>query len=110
MVNKIRKLIRKKNRIHNKVKRLNKPVDWNKCRKIRNYDTSLVRKSRDAYQDKLVSRLSDDHPSTRTWWKICNHISGLKPSHYGIPALLKNNNLIFIDLDKANKFNNFFAM
>jgi hypothetical protein len=29
---------------------------------------------------------------------------------YGIPPLLKNNNLIFNDLDKANEFNNFFAM
>jgi hypothetical protein len=48
-----------------------------------------------------VSRLSDDHPSTITWWKTCNQISGLKPSHYGIPPLLKNNNLIFNDLDKA---------
>jgi hypothetical protein len=27
-----------------------------------------------------------------------------------IPPLLKNNNLIFNDLDKANEFNNFFAM
>jgi hypothetical protein len=42
-------LIRKKNRIHNKAKRLNKPADWNKFRKIRNDDTSLVRKARDAY-------------------------------------------------------------
>ena len=110
LTNEIRKLIRKKNRIHNKAKRLNKPADWNTFRKIRNDVTSLVRKSRDAYQDKLVSRLSDDHPSTRTWWKTCNQISGLKPSHYGIPPLLKNNNLIFNDLDKANEFNNFFAM
>jgi hypothetical protein len=110
LTNEIRKLIRKKNRIHNKAKRLNKPADWNKFRKIRNDVTSLVRKARDAYQDKLVSRLSDDHPSTRTWWKTCNQISGLKPSHYGIPPLLKNNNLIFNDLDKANEFNNFFPM
>ena len=110
LTNEIRKLIRKKNRIHNKAKRLNKPADWNKFRKIRNDVTSLVRKARDAYQDKLVSKLSGDHPSTRTWWKTCNQISGLKPSHYGIPTLLKNNNLIFNDLDKANEFNNFCAM
>jgi hypothetical protein len=70
-------------------KLLNKPADWNTFRKIRNDVTSLVRKSRDAYQHKLVSRLSDDHPSTRTWWKTCNQISGLKPSHYGIPPLLR---------------------
>ena len=101
LTNEIRKLIRKKNRIHNKAKRLNKPADWNKFRKIRNDVTSLVRKARDAYQDKLVSKLSGDHPSTRTWWKTCNQISGLKPSHYGIPTLLKNNNFIFNELDKG---------
>jgi hypothetical protein len=95
LTNEIRKLIRKKNRIHNKAKRLNKPADWNKFRKIRNDVTSLVRKARDVYQDKPVSRLSDDHPST------CNQISGLKPSHYGIPPLLKNNNFIFNELDKG---------
>ena len=58
----------------------------------------------------LYLRLSDDHPSTRTWWKTCNQMYGLKPSHYGTPPLLKNNNLIFNDLDKVNEFNNFFAM
>jgi hypothetical protein len=56
-------------RLNNKAKRLNKPADWNTFRKIRSDVTSLVRKTRDAYQDKLVSRLSDDHPSTITWWK-----------------------------------------
>ena len=65
VTNEIRKLIRKKNRIHNKSKRLNKPADRNTFRKIRNDVTSLVRKVRDAYQEKLVSRLSDDHPSTK---------------------------------------------
>jgi hypothetical protein len=35
--------------------RLYKPADWNKFRKIRNDVTSLVRKARDAYQDKLVN-------------------------------------------------------
>jgi hypothetical protein len=32
------------------------------------------------------------------------------PGTHRIPPLLKNNNLIFNDLDKANEFNNFFAM
>jgi hypothetical protein len=39
-----------------------------------------------------------------------NRSTQRKPSHYGIPPLLKNNNLIFNDLDKANEFNNVFAM
>jgi hypothetical protein len=47
LTDEIRKLIRKKNRIHNKVKRLNKPVDWNTFRNIRNDVTSPVRKARD---------------------------------------------------------------
>ena len=89
LTNEIRKLIRKKNRIYNKAKRLNKPADWNKFRKIRNDVTSLVRKARDAYQDKLVSRLSDDHPSTITWWKICNQISGLNHHTMAYPAIEK---------------------
>jgi hypothetical protein len=45
LTNEIRKLIRKKNIIHNKAKRLNKPADWNTFRKIRNDVTSLVRKA-----------------------------------------------------------------
>jgi hypothetical protein len=39
-----------------------------------------------------------------------NRSTQRKPSHYGIPPLLKNNNWILNDLDKANEFNNVFAM
>ena len=48
--------------------------------------------------------------SSRTWWKACNQISGIKPSHSGIPPLLDDNNLIFDDLSKANLLNDFFAL
>ena len=110
LTNDIRKLIRKKNRVHDKAKRLNKQTDWNKFRKIRNKVTSVVREARNTYQINLVSKLTSVDPSVSAWWKTCNQISGMKPSHSGIPPLLKNDNLIFDDLEKADELNNYFAM
>ncbi|XP_071177472.1 uncharacterized protein [Mytilus edulis] len=108
--NDLRKLIRKKNRLHSKAKRFNRPADWNKFRQNRNKVTTSIRQAREQYQNNLIQKLSNSNLSARTWWKTCNQISGIKPTHSGIPPLLKNDNLIFNDIDKANEFNNFFAM
>ncbi|VDI33342.1 Hypothetical predicted protein [Mytilus galloprovincialis] len=108
--NDLRKLIRKKNRLHSKAKRFNRSADWNKFRQIRNKVTTSIRQAREPYQKNLIQKLSNSNLSARTWWKTCNQISGIKPTHSGIPPLLKDDNLIFNDIDKANEFNNFFAM
>ena len=41
------------------------------------------------------------NPHSKTWWKICKHISGLKSSYSTIPPLLKDNVLIFDDIEKS---------
>ncbi len=105
----LKHIIQQKNRIYRKAKRTNRPRDWAKFRKLRNKVTSKTRYARKDYDDNLLNKLSNAPPSSKTWWKICKHISGLKSSFTTIPPLLHDNELIFDDIDKANAFNDFFV-
>ncbi|CAC5395380.1 unnamed protein product [Mytilus coruscus] len=109
MNNIVRRLIRKKNRIHRKAKRYNNASTWTKFRRIRNDVTSLIRKTKDDFNDNLVSKLSNSNSTGRDWWNTVKQLTSIKSCRPGIPPLVKNDCLIFDDTEKANEFNNFFA-
>jgi hypothetical protein len=69
----IRKLIRKKNRIHRKARRSNSPSDWNKFRRIRNDVANLVRKSKE-HKNNLIKKLINENSSGSNWWKTSHYI------------------------------------
>lgn len=98
----IRKLIRKKNRIHRKARRSNSPSDWNKFRRIRNDVTNLVRKSKEEHKNNLIKKLINENSSGSNWWKTVKQLTGIKSRDHGIPPLVKNDNLIFDDIEKSN--------
>ena len=50
----IRTMIRQTHIIHRKAKHFNNPMHWNKLRKIRNEATSLVRDTKDKYNNVLL--------------------------------------------------------
>lgn len=62
----IRKLIRKKNRIHRKAMHSNSPSDWNKFRRIRNNVTNLVRKSKEEHTNDLIKKIINESSSGST--------------------------------------------
>ncbi|CAC5381576.1 unnamed protein product [Mytilus coruscus] len=107
--NDIKKIIRKKNRIHRKAKKFNKQSDWNKFKKIRNKATGLVRKSKEDYNNNRINKIMNGNPSSTNWWKTVKQFSGIKPSDNGIPPIERNGTLIFDDIEKANEFNSYFA-
>ena len=71
--------------------------------------TSIIRKSRDDYNNDLIKKLVNESSSSYSWWKIAKQLTGIKGDQSNIPPLLVNDNLIFDDIDKANEFNSFFA-
>ncbi|VDI64806.1 Hypothetical predicted protein [Mytilus galloprovincialis] len=105
LTNDVKKKIRKKNRIHRKAKKYNNPSDWSKFKKIRNEVTSLIRKSKEEYNNNLIKKIMNSSPSTTNWWKTVKQISGLKANDASVPPLMVNNNLIFDEIEKANEFN-----
>jgi hypothetical protein len=96
----IRKLIRKKNRIYRKARRSNSPSGWNKFRRIRNDVTKLVRKSKEEHKHNLIKKLINENSSCSNWWKTVKQLTGIKSRDHGIPPLVKNDNLIFDDIEK----------
>ena len=60
------------------------------------------------YEQKLVSKLSQDHSDVKTFWKLSKNILGCK-SDRSIPPLYENGQIIPDDLSKAALFNNYFA-
>ena len=76
----IRKMIRKKNRIHRKAQHFDNPMDWIKFRKIRNEvaSLSLVRNDKDNYNNDLIQKIVNMNSSCKNWWNIVKQISVIK--------------------------------
>ena len=103
----IRKMIRKKNRIHRKAQHFDNPMDWIKFRRIRNEvaSLSLVRNAKDNYNNDLIQKIVNMNSSCKNWWNIVKQISVIKGSDMSIPLIIHNDNLISDDTEKANLFN-----
>ena len=106
---KIRKMIRQKNRIHRKAKHFNNPMHWNKYRKIRNEVTSLVRNTKDKYNNDLIKKNYKHEFFLQKLVEHSKQISGIKGSDMSIPPILHNDNLIFDDIERASLFNIYFS-
>ena len=110
MHNEIRKQIRKRRRIHRLAKRMNTPEQWHIHRIQRNKVTSLIRKSKEQYYNKLAGNLNSDHTkSTKSWWNLCKFLYTGKTNNHGIPPLINGDNVITNDIDKTEIFNSYFA-
>jgi hypothetical protein len=68
-----------------------------------------VRKSKEEHKHNLIKKLINENSSGSNWWKTVKQLTGIKSRDHGIPPLVKNDNLIFDDIEKAIEFNIFFA-
>ncbi|KAK3105198.1 hypothetical protein FSP39_019583 [Pinctada imbricata] len=107
--NSIRKLIRKRKRIHKLAKQTNTTENWSKFRQIRNKCIGLIRTSQVEYFEKLSEKLKHTSNS-KEWWKIANSLSGFNTIKTEIPPIKTTDNTIEeIDKNKSELFNNYFA-
>ena len=103
----IKKHIRKRKRLFRKAKATQDNEIWAKFRRQRNKTTSLIRRSKQTYLEKLAEKLKCNDVSSRDWWStlkgfICPNKTKT------IPPLHSNGNIITETIDKANLLNNFF--
>ena len=103
----IKKHIRKRKRLFRKAKATQDNEIWAKFRRQRNKTTSLIRRSKQTYLEKLAEKLKCNDLSSRDWWStlkgfICPNKTKT------IPPLHSNGNIITETIDKANLLNNFF--
>ena len=106
----IRKLIRKKIKIHTLAKRLNTVWSWNLFRKIRNELTSLIRTRKEEYVHEIENRINDrTNFGSKDWWKFVNQFARNKGiDNSDIPPLNHNNSIFYTSKEKASIFNSEF--
>jgi hypothetical protein len=63
------------------------PSDWNKFKRIRNYVTNLVRKSKEEHKNNLIKKLINENSSGSNWWKTVKQLTGIKSRDHGIPPI-----------------------
>ena len=61
------------------------------------------------HKNNLIKKLINENSSGSNWWKTVKQLTGIKSRDHGILPLVKNDNLIFDDIEKAIEFNIFFA-
>ena len=68
-----------------------------------------MRKSKEEHKNNLIEKLINENSSGSNWWKTVKQFTGIKSRDHGILPLVKNDNLIFDDIEKAIEFNIWFA-
>ncbi len=106
--NNIRRLIRKRNRIHKRAKVTNSETEWANFRNIRNEVTKLIRKSKSEYENKLIEKVNDPNTSVKTWFKLAKQLRS-KHTSSTIPTLIHDGIEASADTDKVELLNSFFS-
>lgn len=104
----IKNLMRKRRRSYRKFKRTANPIHWSKFKTIRNIVVKEIRKSKQAYFDKLESVISSENSNTKLFWKTSKQLLNLNKT-YVIPTLSFNNEYAETEIQKANMLNAYFA-
>lgn len=108
MNNSIRKLMRKRNRIHKKAVKTQNPHHWQKYRDLRNKVIAEIRASRDIFNKKLSEQIYKSIPPGK-WWRIVKSLSKQKNKNKSTAPLKSSNHIFFHPMEKANVLNEHFA-
>ena len=98
ITSKVKRLIRKRKRLHKRFKRTNK------YKNIRNLAVSELRNSKKNYFDKPDELLSTSTTDSKIFWKTAKQFLNLGKSSSSIPTLKRNDYYTEDDLQKANLF------
>ena len=106
----LRRLRRKKNRLHRKAKASNDADDWLKFRVTRNLYNGKIAEAKTRAESDKASKLKDAKTiSTKKWWQLAKGFikpdAALKSSY---PPLKVGNVTLCDDKEKAESFNEFF--
>jgi hypothetical protein len=108
MNSEVRRAVRKRNRLLKKFCANKNPENWELYRRQRNNTTTLIRKSKISFYNKLNNKLNDVLLGPKKWWGIVKQLYGSKIQS-SVPALLENNCIITDAKEKATLLNEYFS-
>lgn len=108
LTSRIKRCIRRKNRLHRKAKRTNTPTDWGKFRTARNKCNKEVVSAKMVYYADISEKIKSETVGARNWWSLVKSLVGDK-NNRSIPPIDSNGELISDDSVKSELFNNFFS-
>ena len=103
----LRRLRRKKNRVHRKAVTTNKIEHWRQFRVIRNDYNNRIKRAKSDLEDKRVRDIGDPGIDSKTWWKLAKTFVHGEKNH-SIPTLSVDGYELTSDKEKADSFNTFF--
>ena len=106
--NHLRRLCRKRRRLHKIAKHLNTPNSWAAFRKCRNQYFNEVKEAKLDYENNKYSSLAKECTSSKKYWSIMRKLLKSNDGYETIPPIETDTEIITDDLDKANAFNDFF--
>jgi hypothetical protein len=105
---KLRRLRRKKIRIHNKAKLQNSEEAWAEFRHIRNEYNNLIQECKDVSEQKKLDLLKNTNLNPKQWWNIASSILN-KRNLSSYPPLNVDDDVVTESKVKAAKFNEHFS-
>ena len=106
--NMLRRLCRKKERLHKKAKQYNTLVAWATYREARNNYTSELSKAKESYDKRKYDYLRDEKTPSKRWWSVLKEMQQTNDAFESIPPLEIGEDIVTDDKDKAKAFNDFF--
>jgi hypothetical protein len=105
----IKRVIRRKNRLHKRAKRSNLPGHWERFRIARNKCNNLVSNAKITHYSKVSENISLEKADSKNWWTLVKSLTGNNDFSRTIPPIEHNGNLVFDDIEKAELFNKIFC-
>ena len=110
LTSEIRKLIKKRNRLHRRAKRSKLTKDWDRFRQFRNFVTLKKRERKNEFLEELDIKASDPTRfGQKDWWKLVK--SFMEEKGIGldeIPPVDCNGQIFYSNKEKAEVFNDFY--
>jgi hypothetical protein len=103
----IKRVIRRKNRLHKRAKRSNLPGHWERFRIARNKCNNLVSNAKITHYSKVSENIRLEKAGSKNWWTLVKSLTGNNECSRTIPPIEHNGNLVFDDIDKSELFNKF---
>ena len=111
IINDIRRLMRKRDRIRRKLKSNNTAYNISKYKKIRNQVVNLLRNAKRKYHNDLCNKIKSNQFASKDWWKLIKQLSNKSRNNNNIQILLSETGTTVTDnTEKANLLNRFFAL
>jgi hypothetical protein len=105
----IKRVIRRKNRLHKRAKRSNLSGHWERFRIARNKCNNLVSNANIAHYSMVSDNIRLEKDGSKNWWTLVKSLTGNNDCNRTMPPIEHNGNLVFNDIEKSELFNKFFC-